>query len=35
MLEHDVRWVPVVDEDDRYLGVLTPKRIHTAMRRSV
>jgi len=35
MLQHDVRWVPVVDESDRYLGVLTPNRIHAAMRRSV
>jgi osmoprotectant transport system ATP-binding protein len=34
MLQHDVRWVPVVD-DDRYLGVLTPNRLHAAMRRSV
>jgi osmoprotectant transport system ATP-binding protein len=35
MLQNDVRWVPVIDEDDRYLGVLTPNRIHAAMRRSV
>ncbi|MGH9016895.1 MAG: ABC transporter ATP-binding protein [Acidimicrobiales bacterium] len=35
MLEHDVRWIPVVDDDDRYLGVLTPNRLHAAMRRSV
>ena len=35
MLQHDVRWVPVVDEEDRYLGVLTPNRLHAAMRRSV
>jgi osmoprotectant transport system ATP-binding protein len=35
MLQHDVRWIPVVDEDDRYLGVLTPNRLHAAMRRSV
>jgi osmoprotectant transport system ATP-binding protein len=34
MLQHDVRWIPVVD-DDRYLGVLTPNRLHAAMRRSV
>jgi len=34
MLEHDVRWVPVV-EDGRYLGVLTPNALHAAMRRSV
>jgi osmoprotectant transport system ATP-binding protein len=35
MLQHDVRWVPVLDEDDHYLGVLTPNRLHAAMRRSV
>jgi osmoprotectant transport system ATP-binding protein len=35
MLEHDVRWVPVVDLNDAYLGVLTPNRLHAAMRRSV
>jgi len=34
MLQHDVRWVPVV-EDERYLGVLTPNALHAAMRRSV
>jgi osmoprotectant transport system ATP-binding protein len=35
MLQHDVRWLPVVDDDERYLGVLTPNRLHAAMRRSV
>jgi osmoprotectant transport system ATP-binding protein len=34
MLQHDVRWIPVVD-GDRYLGVLTPNRLHAVMRRSV
>jgi osmoprotectant transport system ATP-binding protein len=34
MLQRDVRWVPVVD-GDRYLGVITPNRLHAAMRRSV
>jgi len=34
MLQHDVRWIPVVD-GDRYLGVITPNRLHAAMRRSV
>jgi osmoprotectant transport system ATP-binding protein len=34
MLQHDVRWIPVVN-GDRYLGVLTPNRLHAAMRRSV
>jgi osmoprotectant transport system ATP-binding protein len=35
MLQHDVRWVPVVDESGRYLGVLTPNRLHAVMRSSV
>ena len=35
MLQHDVRWIPILDEDERYLGVLTPNRLHAAMRRSV
>ena len=35
MLQHDVRWIPVVDDDERYLGVLSPNRLHAAMRRSV
>ena len=35
MLQHDVRWIPVLDDADRYLGVLTPNRLHAAMRRSV
>jgi osmoprotectant transport system ATP-binding protein len=34
MLQHDVRWIPVV-ESGRYLGVITPNRLHAAMRRSV
>jgi osmoprotectant transport system ATP-binding protein len=34
MLQHDVHWVPVV-EDNRYLGVLTPNSLHAAVRRSV
>jgi osmoprotectant transport system ATP-binding protein len=34
MLQHDVHWIPVVD-DDRYLGVLTPNSLHAAVRRSV
>src|SRR6185437_7573907 len=34
MLQHDVRWIPVVD-GGRYLGVITPNRLHAAMRRSV
>src|ERR1700691_1615614 len=35
MLQHDIRWLPVVDDTERYLGVLTPNRLHAAMRRSV
>ena len=35
MLQHDVRWLPVVDHTGRYLGVLTPNRLHAAMRRSL
>jgi osmoprotectant transport system ATP-binding protein len=34
MLGHDVRWVPVT-EGHQYRGVLTPNRIHAAMRRTV
>ena len=34
MLQHDVRWLPVVDEG-RYLGVVTPNSLHAAVRRSV
>jgi osmoprotectant transport system ATP-binding protein len=34
MLQNDLRWIPVV-EGGRYLGVLTPNRLHAAMRRTV
>jgi osmoprotectant transport system ATP-binding protein len=34
MLDHDISWLPVVDQG-RYLGILTPNLIHTAMRRSL
>ncbi len=34
MLQHDVHWVPVV-ENGRYLGVLTPNSLHATVRRSV
>jgi osmoprotectant transport system ATP-binding protein len=34
MLQHDAGWVAVLD-GDRYLGVLTPASLHTALRRSV
>ena len=34
MLQHDAGWVAVLD-GDRYVGVLTPSRLHDALRRSV
>ena len=34
MLQHDVRWIPVVD-GERYVGVITPNGLHAAVRRSV
>jgi osmoprotectant transport system ATP-binding protein len=34
MLQHDAGWVAVLD-GDRFLGVLTPKTLHEALRRSV
>jgi osmoprotectant transport system ATP-binding protein len=34
MLQHDAGWIAVLD-GDRYLGVLTPARLHEALRRSV
>ncbi|MGH9115896.1 MAG: ABC transporter ATP-binding protein [Acidimicrobiales bacterium] len=34
MLQHDAGWVAVLD-GHRYLGVLTPDSLHTALRRSV
>ncbi|HET9690164.1 MAG TPA: ATP-binding cassette domain-containing protein [Acidimicrobiales bacterium] len=34
MLQHDAGWVAVLDGDD-YVGVFTPDRLHTALRRSV
>lgn len=33
LLQHDAGWI-AVQEGDRYLGVLTPARLHTALRRS-
>ncbi|MEU1468713.1 betaine/proline/choline family ABC transporter ATP-binding protein [Streptomyces sp. NPDC005761] len=37
MLQHDAGWVAVVDaqSEGRFLGVLTPSRLHEALRRSV
>ncbi|MFJ8076363.1 betaine/proline/choline family ABC transporter ATP-binding protein [Streptomyces sp. NPDC096176] len=34
MLQHDAGWVAVIDHD-RFLGVLTPAKLHEALRRSV
>jgi osmoprotectant transport system ATP-binding protein len=34
MLQHDAAWVAVLD-GDRYIGVLTPESLHTALRHSV
>jgi osmoprotectant transport system ATP-binding protein len=33
MLQHDVRWIPVVD-GARYLGVVTPNSLHAEARRT-
>ena len=37
MLQHDAGWVAVTDEEGtgRFLGVLTPARLHEALRRSI
>ncbi|WP_329463764.1 ABC transporter ATP-binding protein [Streptomyces sp. NBC_01431] len=37
MLQHDAGWIAVIDraERGRFLGVLTPARLHEALRRSV
>ncbi|MZD09097.1 ABC transporter ATP-binding protein, partial [Streptomyces sp. SID5785] len=36
MLQHDAGWIAVIDADSegRFLGVLTPARLHEALRRS-
>ncbi|WP_407550815.1 betaine/proline/choline family ABC transporter ATP-binding protein [Streptomyces sp. Pv4-95] len=34
LLQHDAGWVAVLDESERFLGVLTPTRLHAALRRS-
>ncbi|TVL92142.1 ABC transporter ATP-binding protein [Streptomyces sp. SAJ15] len=34
MLQHDAGWIAVTD-GDRFLGVLTPARLHEALRRSI
>ncbi|MFE7482355.1 betaine/proline/choline family ABC transporter ATP-binding protein [Streptomyces sp. NPDC057552] len=37
MLQHDAGWIAVVDKESegRFLGVLTPARLHEALRRSI
>ncbi|MEU3217175.1 betaine/proline/choline family ABC transporter ATP-binding protein [Streptomyces sp. NPDC006971] len=37
MLQHDAGWIAVIDEEanGRFLGVLTPARLHEALRRSI
>ncbi|MGW8380954.1 betaine/proline/choline family ABC transporter ATP-binding protein [Streptomyces sp. ODS28] len=37
MLQHDAGWIAVIDEESegRFLGVLTPSRLHEALRRSI
>jgi len=35
MLQHDAGWIAVLDDADRFVGVLTPSRLHEALRRSI
>ncbi|NGO68635.1 ABC transporter ATP-binding protein [Streptomyces boncukensis] len=35
MLQHDAGWIAVLDEADRFAGVLTPASLHEALRRSI
>ncbi|UED88511.1 ABC transporter ATP-binding protein [Streptomyces profundus] len=35
MLQYDAGWIAVLDEEDRFLGVLTPATLHEALRRSI
>ncbi|MDF4254197.1 MULTISPECIES: betaine/proline/choline family ABC transporter ATP-binding protein [unclassified Streptomyces] len=35
MLQHDAGWIAVLDTADRFVGVLTPAKLHEALRRSV
>ena len=35
MLQHDAGWIAVLDGADRFVGVLTPSRLHEALRRSI
>ncbi|MFH8571767.1 ABC transporter ATP-binding protein [Streptomyces sp. NPDC017993] len=34
LLQHDAGWVAVLDDSEGFLGVLTPARLHAALRRS-
>ncbi|WP_426567224.1 ABC transporter ATP-binding protein [Angustibacter sp. McL0619] len=33
IVQHDAGWLPVLDADQRYQGVLTPNSVHAALRR--
>jgi osmoprotectant transport system ATP-binding protein len=37
MLQHDAGWIAVIDKEEtgHFLGVLTPARLHEALRRSI
>ncbi|MBL1068582.1 ABC transporter ATP-binding protein [Streptomyces sp. 7-21] len=35
MLQYDAGWIAVLDDQDRFLGVLTPASLHEALRRSI
>ncbi|WP_062210490.1 ABC transporter ATP-binding protein [Streptomyces sp. NBRC 109706] len=35
MLQYDAGWIAVLDDEDRFLGVLTPATLHEALRRSI
>jgi osmoprotectant transport system ATP-binding protein len=35
MLKHDAGWVAVLDDDGRFLGVITPTTLHEGLRRAV
>ena len=35
MLQHDAGWIAVLDDADRFTGVLTPASLHEALRRSI
>jgi osmoprotectant transport system ATP-binding protein len=35
MLQYDAGWIAVLDDADRFVGVLTPARLHEALRRSI